>query len=420
MTNTRRVKNSYSTSMIFKYQMGLLMPEEVHPIPRSTRYSWKNKDFSNLIGFNPDETFMANAQTLYSISEVPQLLKLNEAALMVIEFYKSIVNNLRGYKRIWRKNKELIVQTIANIKSTIGIDSAVDFLGITRQKFYRWRRNFSCESSTFGICRKLHPGQLTIHEQDTIKTYVTNPENLAKHSSQIYYEMMHNGSTRMSLNTFYLYAKLFRKNSTIPRKEKRHTGIRSDAPFKILHMDTTLLRTLDGAKVFIHLIIDNFSRVILGWKASLSPGSINPAQNLLDVCERHNLFHKEIDLLCDDGSENKGEVSLLLERKDVLLNRVIAQIDILYSNSMSEAANKSIKYLFLFPQKPKDFNDVLRILQRSVPKYNESFPTTFNGASRNDVLKSGIIPEKNIFAEDIQLAREQRYAINKLEKCSIC
>ncbi|WP_240426972.1 transposase family protein [Leptospira borgpetersenii] len=55
-------------------------------------------------------------------------------------------------------------------------------------------------------------------------------------------------------------------------------------------MDTTILRVQDGSKAYIHFIMDNFSRMILGWKASLEWNAKNTVSNLKEVCEKFNLF----------------------------------------------------------------------------------------------------------------------------------
>ncbi|MGB0716807.1 MAG: integrase catalytic domain-containing protein [Phycisphaerae bacterium] len=36
----------------------------------------------------------------------------------------------------------------------------------------------------------------------------------------------------------------------------------------ICHVDTTLIRILDGTRAYLHAMIDNFSRRILAWKVS--------------------------------------------------------------------------------------------------------------------------------------------------------
>jgi len=48
-----------------------------------------------------------------------------------------------------------------------------------------------------------------------------------------------------------------------PAKPK--VGIRASRPNEIWHVDTTLIRLLDGSRAFLHAVVDNFSRRIFAW-----------------------------------------------------------------------------------------------------------------------------------------------------------
>jgi len=51
-----------------------------------------------------------------------------------------------------------------------------------------------------------------------------------------------------------------------PAKPK--VGIRALRPDETWHIDTTIIRLLDGTKAYLHAVIDNFSRRILSWRLS--------------------------------------------------------------------------------------------------------------------------------------------------------
>ena len=40
-------------------------------------------------------------------------------------------------------------------------------------------------------------------------------------------------------------------------------GVRASEPDELWHMDTTVIKLIDGTKVFLHTVIDNFSAAIL-------------------------------------------------------------------------------------------------------------------------------------------------------------
>ena len=70
----------------------------------------------------------------------------------------------------------------------------------------------------------------------------------------------------------------------------------------------------------------------------------------MSAIDSHNLKNLDFDvcLLVDDGSENKGAVNEFISNGSINMNKVIALIDVMFSNSMIEAVNKRIKYDYLF------------------------------------------------------------------------
>jgi len=51
------------------------------------------------------------------------------------------------------------------------------------------------------------------------------------------------------------------RNRFNPVKPK--IGIRAEDPGKLLHLDVTIIRLLDGTRAYLHAVIDNYSRRIL-------------------------------------------------------------------------------------------------------------------------------------------------------------
>jgi len=46
-------------------------------------------------------------------------------------------------------------------------------------------------------------------------------------------------------------------------------GVRATKPNEYWHIDVTIIKLLDGTKVYLHAVIDNLSRRILAWKVAL-------------------------------------------------------------------------------------------------------------------------------------------------------
>jgi putative transposase len=80
-------------------------------------------------------------------------------------------------------------------------------------------------------------------------------------------------------------------------------------------------------------------------------------------------------LITDDGPENKGELTKWLASSATLWKKIIAQVDIVQSNGMVEAANRisggdPLKYRYLFPKPIIDTSELTKTLELAVENYN--------------------------------------------------
>jgi transposase InsO family protein len=192
-------------------------------------------------------------------------------------------------------------------------------------------------------------------------------------------------------------------------------------PKEIIHADVCVYRPLDYTKCFIYFIVDNSSRMILGWKISVEYNSSIMLDNLRHVYSQY-LLEKEDPLtvlLVDDGIENKGFVCTAIEKQEIKLNRLVAQKDIRFSNSMIEAVNKRIKYDFLFRHQLLDFEHTERFLETAVEQYNNRPHSALFGLTPYEVFH-GRAPDKNLFRNQMEQAKILRKAENKRLSCNSC
>ena len=119
--------------------------------------------------------------------------------------------------------------------------------------------------------------------------------------------------------------------------------------------------------------------------------------------------------MVDGGSENKAEVDTFIEASNI--NKVIAQKDVIFSNSMIEAVNKRIKYDFLFPAELQNFEQTVKQLEKAVTDYNDKPYLPLHGLTPSEVFE-GKIPDKIMFSKQILEVRQQRIAENRKYQCS--
>jgi hypothetical protein len=416
------MKNTYSPHLILEYQLGKLDAELMNIIPSSTLHNWKNRDISNIIGLEHPDSLDGKRELIFAIIKNNKLEKTCKALFFLLLTYIKIVGSLDNKNKILKQYKQEIIKTIDLTKCTIGFNRALKAFAISSQKYYRWKSEKKCRFSPINLCRKIYYNQLSLSETNVIKKYLKMPEYIHWPSNSVFYQMLRDKAAYMSLTTFYKYSKIFNLRRTPPpnRKREHTTGIRAEKPGQILHMDVTIYRPTDYCKVYVYFIMDNYSRCILGWKASLKYSADIALENLKEVCEKYNFYDPEIraDLITDDGPENNGGVKRFTSMDCVSLRQLIAQKDIIYSNSMVEAINKTMKYYFLFTQTLPDFEATVKYLEKAVPENNNRPIQNLYGLTPLQVYEKKYIPDRNYFAPQIKEAAIKRREKNL--KCNLC
>jgi putative transposase len=188
---------------------------------------------------------------------------------------------------------------------------------------------------------------------------------------------------------------------------------------QIIHADVTVFRTADNKKNYIHLIQDNFSRAILQPAVQQNCTAQTTFENLKVVYEKylHPAGMEDCLLISDDGSENYGPVKGFIESsKYPSIQHLIAQKDIDFSNSMIEAANKQLKYRFLYHHHISDYDALVKYVEQSVNDYNNRPHHVLHGLTPNEVLQ-GQPPDPHNYTSLIQQSKANRLIENKKIKC---
>ncbi len=201
-----------------------------------------------------------------------------------------------------------------------------------------------------------------------------------------------------------------------PAKPK--VGIRATRPNEIWHVDTSLIRMLDGSKVYLHAIIDNFSRRILAWRVNESFMPAVTSELLVETAQ--SLDDNKPQLLVDGGIENyNSAVDKLVDSG--LLRRILAQTEIRYSNSLIESWWRVIKHQWLFLNTLDTAASVRKLVEFYVEQYNSRLPhSAFNGQTPDEMYcGTGDDVPKQLEAAKLA-ARKLRLKTNREINCQVC
>jgi putative transposase len=415
-TSIKRKYQSYPTPIFIEYKLGCL-PEQ---IPSSTLHNWKNRDLHKLFQYEYAVESEKKISLVKTAIQRKNIFRIIRAVNAAFKAYDVIISKVRSGKKLLFQSKDHIIPAIEKLKDIIGSERALKVFNISYQRLRAWKEKGKCRSSI--LCFKTYPLQISSKEQDVIKFYYKkySPWDL----KAIYNQMMKEGAAYMSPNSWYRHtARLgLRSFSPFNRRKKHLTGIRAGWPKQIIHMDVTAFRTLDNCRVYIYLIIDNFSRAILGCKVSREYRCSIALENLREAVEKHGLFKTgaRIDLITDGGSENTCcTFNNFLELNSENIQRLIAQKDIIFSNSMIESVNKKIKYQYLYRKDMANFQAAEKYIPIAADNFGNKPHGPLFGYTPNEVL-AGAMPDKYRFAGNITAARKIRIEENRKRACGVC
>ena len=197
-------------------------------------------------------------------------------------------------------------------------------------------------------------------------------------------------------------------------------GIRATKPNGIWHIDTTLIRLRDGTRIYLHAVIDNFSRRILSWRLN---DRFDPGTSAVVVVEAGvNLdgVGTPPTLLADGGVENFNQsVDELIASG--LLRRVLAMTEIRFSNSLIEAWWRALKHQWLFLHQLDSLAKVRGLVEFYVSEHNSRIPHSAFKGQTPDEMYFGMgegVPDQ--LALRRATAREARIEANRAARCGVC
>jgi putative transposase len=125
-------------------------------------------------------------------------------------------------------------------------------------------------------------------------------------------------------------------------------------------------------------------------------------------------------VVADSGSENVNrEVDAILVEQE--LTRVLAQVEVTFSNSMIEAFWRSLKHSWLFLHALDNFTARGRLIEFYVEAHNTVMPhSAFDGQTPDEMFfgMGDSVPSELAVARD--RAREERMKANRAAGCGVC
>lgn len=425
MERTNAAKRNYHPLVQFFFYAEMLSPEQLAQIPTTTIDYWRKNNHVELFGYPWVSSFFSEYQEYNQNQKRKIIFKSTRLCVRLFASFSILCAGIKGYKTVLKNNAAYIITTIDYLAKEIPFDKTCKIFNITTQQYYRWKNKVKCTASVLNLCYKTHPRQLTIGECSIIKDAVNEPANQRKKLSTILYSLMRKGKLFCSRSTFYKYANLVSERIIKRKGKKPSEKLIATRIFEYIHIDTTLIPTIEDGTVRAVFIKDNCSKKILHKGIVENGNSKWIVDLLLETFDMYKLLDQDeiTTIVSDGGSENKGEVTQWIEslNSDKIKKKTARTKEFIYTNNEIESVFHIFKHEFLPNEKITNKEQVRKYLQEfQFYNNNERYPISLHGLTPQEVF-DGSIPDKNRFKTEITQATKKRYEKNKKGRfCDVC
>lgn len=423
------MKNKYDSAVVFLYAIGKeqLLPESFRKqIPYSTISTWRSTDYSKYLGhefrYHFDDAFKSFELSAENKQLKVLLYNLSKSWLTLSHLLLPIVKKAGGDKDLQNK----ILTAINYLKGLIGLDKTLKILKLSKPLYYQWvlESRFDCFDSYTQLCVKRHPQQLENKEVLKMKKLLTDKDTDHWPIMSIQSDALRKQKLVASLYSWYKYARIWGIKKKLTKKNHKTVGLVATHPNQYLHVDTTFYPLINGKQVCISFVMDNYSKMILGYHvAERNTFDIvrNSMKKALKTIAKHP-NQKHSFMVTDGGRENHNKhidefISRLTKHK---ITKIKALSDILiYSNSPVEALHRTIKGRYLRNKKFESIRALDNYLKWAVEDYNVMRPH-YKHKPRTPYEVYFDIPLGFDVRKRVKKAINKRVKNNKCSKCIQC
>ena len=288
---------------------------------------------------------------------------------------------------------------------------ACEALEITLRTLQRWEKPGGLQDSRKGAVKE-PVNKLSREERQEIIEVCNRPEYASLPASQIVPAMADKGEYVASESTFYRVLREedqvnHRGRASAPKNVKKPAGCKATGPNQVWSWDITYLSTtIKGVFFYLYLIMDIYSRKIVGWEIHENESSAHAAVLFQKAHFSEGIAGEEIILHSDNGSPMKGATMLgMLQKLGVVPS--FSRPSVSNDNPFSESLFRTMKYRPEYPAKPFD----------TVSKAREwvlRFARWYNHEHRHSALKFVTPNERHTGADKAVMA--SRKAVYKEAK----
>jgi putative transposase len=235
------------------------------------------------------------------------------------------------------------------------LQPACRLLGISIRTYQRWRRpktrrDRRCEA----VCRPQN--KLNEAERQQLLAVANSDPYADLPPCQIVPRLADEGVYLASESSFYRVLRearqLMHRQKVKPKLHCKPKELIARHPNQLWSWDISYLATeVFGLFYYLYLIVDIFSRYIVGWSIHERESSDYAALLVEEICEDQGINRNQVTLHSDNGSPMKGStLQAKLQQLGVITS--FSRPGVSNDNPFSESLFKTVKYCHFYPERP--------------------------------------------------------------------
>lgn len=241
---------------------------------------------------------------------------------------------------------------------------ACETMGVSPRMIERWKTSHDCEDGRKGP--KTEPAnKLSKLERKRILKKVNSRENRDLSPKQIVPKMADEGIYLASESTIY---RVLREEGQMVHRERSRPAVHSHpkeheatGPNQVWSWDITYLPiAIRGMFVYLYLVMDVWSRKIVGFEVHAEESMELSSEMIKRICEELGIDKDQLVLHSDNGGPMKGATMLLtLQKLGIMAS--FSRPHVSDDNPYSEALFRTLKYRPEYPGKPFETLEEARV-----------------------------------------------------------
>lgn len=257
------------------------------------------------------------------------------------------------------------------LSATVGVESACDALGVARATFYRRR-----SPSVPRAARPIPARALSSAERESVRAMLNCERFQDCAPAAIQATLLDEGQYLCSTRTMY---RILQEDGATRERRNQLTHplyhkpeLLATAPNQLWSWDITKLRgPVKWTYFYLYVILDVFSRYVVGWMVAPREGAELATKLIAETCEKQQIERNQLSLHADRGSAMRSKpVALLLA--DLSVTKTHSRPYTSNDNPYSESQFRTMKYRPEFPDRFGCIQDSRAFCQSFFPWYNDN------------------------------------------------